>query len=910
MSMDWSVFEEAVEDRPALLEDMLSSLADDTADDSESTEDLLTRLQRTLSEDRDALFVSFLQQEVQAVLRLSTTPSPTVGFFDLGMDSLMAVELRNRLNRAFAGEYTASNTIIFDYPDIASLAGHLAEELGSLGAPAAAAPAPQPAAPEPRTPARTDDDAIAVVGMACRFPGAADLDAFWQLLESGTDAITTGRKDGGSWSGAVGDPDAKDVARTRGAFVDGIDWFDSRFFRISPIEARMMDPQQRMLLETTWQAIEDAGMDPNSLRGSRTGVYAGVGASEYRDLFEASNKGHNYLGTTASVAAGRVAFALGLEGPAMPIDMACASSLAAVHQAVVGLQRCEVDLALAGGVNAILSPGVSGFMMDAGMLSPTGHCSPFDASADGYVRGEGCGVVVLKRLSQAEADGDRIWAVVRGSAVNQNGASAGLTTPNGQAQRRIMEEALAQSGVSPSDVDYLEAHATGSQLGDPIELNAAASVYGEGRDENRPLLVGSVKANIGHTEAAAGIAAFIKTVLSINHGQVPKHLHFEDPNPNVEWDQIPVRVPSDTTAWPNGNGRQPLAGVNAFGLSGANAHVLVEGYNGTPGDSATINGNGAPSGCSREIPVSLPEAADTAAVTENGTAERITRILPLSGKSPEAQNELARRYLSQLNGENGADSDATLSDMAWTASVGRSHFDYRTGVVFDDAESLRKALSKITGSDGESGSAEPRSATRTAFLYTGDGSQWVGMGKALYDSEPVARAILDRCDAIVQAERGDALLDVMFGAPDAAGDLSDAAWAHPALYALQCALTALWASIGIRPNAVLGRGTGEIAAAQAAGIFSLEEGMRWALTRSKLMAVLPGVDPTQSQRGLEMEFAAITASPPSLPVVSGLTGQVMDSDSPVDGAYWVRQARESAALGTAPQRSPNSEWTR
>ena len=414
--------------------------------------------------------------------------------------------------------------------------------------------------------------------MAGRFPGANDLAEFWQLLEKGADAITDGRNDGGSWSGAVGDPDAEDVGIRRGAFVDAIDWFDSRFFRISPIEARTMDPQQRMLLETSWEALEDGGLDPETLRGSRTGVYAGIGGAEYRDLFQASNGEHNYLGTTGSVTVGRVSFALGLEGPALPVDMACASSLASVHQAVVALQRGEVDLALAGGVNAILSPGVSRFMMEVGMLSPTGHCRPFDASADGYVRGEGCGMVVLKRLSEAEADGDRIYAVIRGSAVNQNGASAGLTVPNGPAQERVMAEALSQAGASPSDVDYLEAHATGSQLGDPIELNAAASVYGKGRDAEHPLLVGSVKSNIGHIESAAGIAAFIKTVLSMNRGAIPKSLHIETPNPNFEWDQNPVLITSDKTAWPTNSARPPLAGVNAFGLSGTNAHVLVEGY--------------------------------------------------------------------------------------------------------------------------------------------------------------------------------------------------------------------------------------------------------------------------------------------------------------------------------------------
>ncbi len=698
MSMDWTVFGEAVEDRPALLEDLLSSNAEDTGAASASTEDLLTQLRSASPDEHVEMLATFLKREVQAVLRLASAPAPTVGFFDLGMDSLMAVELRNRLNRAFAGEYTASNTAVFDYPDIESLAGHLATELGELGGVAVVAPSPVPAVLERRAPTRSDDEGIAVVGMACRFPGASNLDAFWNLLETGVDAVTTGRQDDGSWSGAVGDPDVTEVATGRGAFVSGIDWFDSRFFRISPIEARMMDPQQRMLLETTWEALEDAAVSPDSLRGSRTGVYAGVGGSEYRDLFQASNREHSYLGTTGSVAVGRIAFALGLEGPAMPVDMACASSLAAVHQAVVGLQRGEVDLALAGGVNAILSPSVSRYMMEVGMLSPTGHCHPFDASADGYVRGEGCGVVVLKRLREAEADGDRIWAVIRGSAVNQNGASAGLTVPNGPSQVRVMEEALAQAGASPFQVDYLEAHATGSQLGDPIELNAAAAVYGEGRDNGRPLLVGSVKSNIGHTESAAGIAALIKTVLSMNRGVIPRHLHFEEPNPNFEWDSRPVRVTSERTAWPGGNGRLPLAGVNAFGLSGANAHVLVEGYRAAPEALSETDGPCPVAGS--YVPVaSGPEDADMPRADVG--SENSARLLPLSGRSPEALRDLAARYLAWLDEECGTVSDEVLSDMAWTASVGRSHFEHRAGVVFSDLGSLREGLNAVAKSESD-----------------------------------------------------------------------------------------------------------------------------------------------------------------------------------------------------------------
>ena len=649
-----------------------------------------------------------------------------------------------------------------------------------------------------------------------------------------------------------------------------------------------MDPQQRMLLETTWQAREDAGLDPNQLRGSRTGVYAGVSGSEYKDLIAASNRDQSYLGTAGSMAVGRIAFALGLEGPAMPIDMACASSLAAMHQAVVSLQKGEVDLALAGGVNVVLSPAVSRFMMELGLLSPTGHCTPFDASANGYVRAEGCGMVVLKRLSEAESDGDRIWAVIRGSAVNQNGASAGLTVPNGSAQQRVMEESLVQAGISPSLVDYLEAHATGSQLGDPIELNAAAAVYGKGRDGERPLLIGSVKSNIGHAESAAGAAAFIKTVLSMNKGVIPKHLHFQTPNQNVEWDQIPVRVTSDKTDWPAVTGRQPLAGVNAFGLSGANAHMRVEGYGPAAIDSTSSNGLHLPAGSPQPIPVSFPDPVNGFPLSLDGPPERSTRILPLSGKSAGALQDLAKSYLSWFFKEEGSASGETLSDMSWTAAVGRSHFPHRAGLVYSDAEQLKERLRALAKTAKALDPETPDAATKVAFVYSGEGSQWIGMGKALYRSEPVARAVLDRCDELIRLERGVSLLDVMFGHPGTGQDLNDSAWLHPALYALECAQTAQWASVGIRPGAVVGRGPGGLAAAQAAGVFTLEQGLQLASALSSLKHPLSEQDAQATLEGLQ----DITFSTPSVSLVGNATGRVVESGDVFDIADLLRQGRE------------------
>ena len=408
-----------------------------------------------------------------------------------------------------------------------------------------------------------------------------------------------------------------------------------------------MDPQQRLLLETSWHAIDDAGINPDGLRGSRTGVYTGIASSEYRDLMQSRGGGVNYLGTARSLAVSRISFLLGLEGPSVPMELNCASALFAVHQAVASLRLGEVDLALAGGVNTVLSPDITSEMAYLGMLSSQGRCYAFDARADGFVRGEGCGVVVLKRLSEAQADGDRIWGVIRGSATNQNGATAGPTVPNGPAQERVIEDALAQGGVDPAEVDYLEAHGAGSALGDPIEVQAADAVYGRGRAPDRPLLVGSVKTNIGHLESAAGLAGLIKVVMAIRHKRIPKQLHFENPNPNVEWDRLSVRVVSEAVDWPAHPDRPHRAAVSAFGISGANAHLVVEGY-GTHDDAPSAETEIEAAGARQAGAVKLPPGVPESKRDGVGSGLRRSRLLPLSGKNPDALRELAASYLSWL----------------------------------------------------------------------------------------------------------------------------------------------------------------------------------------------------------------------------------------------------------------------
>ena len=488
-----------------------------------------------------------------------------------------------------------------------------------------------------------------------------------------------------------------------------MDRFDAAFFRIAPVEAKLLDPQQRLLLETSWEALEDAGLDPGALRGSRTGVYAGITNSDYQHLVSAAPSLYAVTGTNFSTAIGRVAFTLGFEGPAIAVDTACSSSLVAIHQAAAGLQRGETDLALAGGVNAILTVDLTRQLGAGGMLSPGGRCRTFAASADGFVRGEGCGVLVLKRLSDAERDGDRVLGVLLGSAVNQDGASAGLTVPNGPAQERVIAEALARAGVAPSEVDYLEAHGTGTELGDPIEVEAAAAAYGAGREGDRPLLLGSVKTNIGHLEAAAGVAGVIKVLLSMRAGVIPRHLHFERPNPRLDWDRLPVRVTGAATVWPSSADRPPRAGVSSFGFSGTNAHVIVEGY-GLPGEDAGP---------------AVAVGADAGPEGEEPLAERSVRLLPVSGRTGEALRQLAGRYVAWLDARSGALSPARLSDAAWTAGVGRSHFAHRAGLVFEDGPGLRAQLEVLAAAPVERGAG---SAGKVAFLFTGQGSQWAGWG--------------------------------------------------------------------------------------------------------------------------------------------------------------------------------------
>jgi acyl transferase domain-containing protein/SAM-dependent methyltransferase len=646
--------------------------------------------------------------------------------------------------------------------------------------------------------------AIAIVGMGLRFPGGAtDAESFARLLWSGTDAVGAIPADRWSLDDLYAqDPDAPGKMITRyGAFLEGVDQFDADFFGIAPREAVSMDPQQRLLLEIGWEALENSGHAPTALAGTSTGVYLGISNGDYgRSLLSQMNLIDAYAssGNAYSVAAGRLSYFLGLHGPSMAVDTACSSSLVAMHLACQSLRLGECDLALAGGANLILTPEMNISFSKARMMAPDGRCKTFDAAADGYVRGEGCAILVLRRFADAVADGDRILAVVRGSAVNQDGRSAGLTAPNGPAQEAVIRAALSVAGLQATEVGYVEAHGTGTALGDPIEVGALAAVFGPGRSHGQPLVIGSVKTNIGHLEAAAGIAGVIKVVLALQRQEVPPNLHFRTANPGVDWTSLPITVPVATTPWPAIGGRR-LGGVSSFGFSGCNAHVILE---------------GAP-------PPDVPEPAQ----------ERPLHLLVLSARDRSSLMELARGYSSMLS------DDTVVADVCYTASAGRSHFAERVALVGADASELCRALGAFVGgiespaiTHGRRDDARP---PQVAFLFTGQGAQYAGMGRALYETSPAFRRALDECAEGLAPYLEGGLLDALWR-PEQTSPINHTAYAQPALFAIEYAFATLWRSWGIEPVAVLGHSLGEYAAACVAGVLPLRDGLRLVAERGRL----------------------------------------------------------------------------
>lgn len=656
--------------------------------------------------------------------------------------------------------------------------------------------------------------AIAIVSMACRFPGGADSpEGFWRLLDGGRDAITEIPRY--RWDiDAVYDPDPETAGTTYsrvGGFIGEVDGFDPGFFGISPREALTIDPRERLLLETAWEAVERGGMTAGRLAGSATGVYVGMATlPEYqldalrdRDRIDA----YTLLGTTHSAMSGRLSYWLGLRGPSMPVDTACSSSLVAVHLAVQALRAGECDMALAGGVNLLLAPEGYVYFARLTALSRTGRCHAFSADADGYVRGEGCGMLVLKRLSDAQRDGDPILAVIRSSAVNQDGTSNGFTAPSGVAQEQMLRRALELAQIEPATVDVVECHGTGTILGDPIEVDALASVYGEGRSPDRPLLLGSVKTNIGHAEAAAGVAGLIKAVLALQHRRVPPSLHFNDrPNPNIAWDRLPVKVAAAATPWERSDHPRRI-GISSFGFSGTNAHIILE-----------------------EAPEAPPVAAPAPSVS--------LPIVPLvlSGHTEEALRGNAARLAARL-GERGA----SLLDVAYSLATTRSAFRERSVIPASDAPAAVEALQALARGELPSGALRATARRdRAVFIFPGQGSQYPGMCRTLL-GEPVFRGALAACDAALRPHADVSVLDLLSRDDDAQRiALERVEVVQPVLFAVAVALARLWQSCGVEPAAVIGHSQGEVAAAVVAGALSLEEGARVVCLRSRLLSRLDG----------------------------------------------------------------------
>ncbi|HET7153785.1 MAG TPA: type I polyketide synthase, partial [Hyphomicrobiaceae bacterium] len=652
------------------------------------------------------------------------------------------------------------------------------------------------------------NEPIAITGVGCRFPGGADtLDSYWNLLRNGVDAITEVPGDRWDLSSLYhADPSAPGKMYTRyGAFLPRVDEFDAQFFGISPREATQMDPQQRFLLEVAWEALESAGQPPHRMAGSQTGVFLGISTNDYAAMRESSLVDIDpYTGTGSafSVAAGRLSYVLGLHGPNVAVDTACSSALVAVHLACQSLRSGECGLALAGGVNLILTPDTTIYLCRLRALAPDGRCKTFDAAADGYARGEGCGIVVLKRLSDAMRDRDTILGVIRGSAINHDGRSNGLTAPNGAAQEAVIRAALENAGIQPDRVGFVEAHGTGTPLGDEIELQTLATTLGRRRTAQHPLIVGSVKTNFGHLEAASGVAALIKAVLAIRYGEIPPHLHFTSPNPDLPWEDLRLEVPVQLTSWPKGYAER-IAGVSNFGISGTNAHIVL---------------------------AEAPAAAEPAPQTEQPC------LLAFSARHADALRALAQAYRSKLQQPS---THNALSDVCYTAGVRRSHYEHRVALLGSSEQEIDARLAAFLQGEsspdmwtGVSSPAEPR---KVAFVFPGQGGQWAGMGRQLLESEPVFRDAIERCDRAMRPFVDWSLL----------GALSQDEWERidiiqPAVFAIQTALATLWRAWGIVPDAVVGHSMGEVAAAHVAGILSLDDAARIICRRSALLRRLSG----------------------------------------------------------------------
>ena len=687
------------------------------------------------------------------------------------------------------------------------------------------------------SPARAEP--VAVVGMACRMPGGvSDPEGFWDLLARGVDATREAPTD--RWPADAffaAEPTPGKAYVRRGGYLDDVSGFDPAFFGLSPREIQRMDPQQRLLLETSWEALERAGQPIDALVGSATGVFVGNTTNDFSHLQMkyvdlALLDAHYVTGNFPSFLAGRIAFHFGLQGPVLAVDTACSSSLVAVHLACQSLGQGECSMAMASGVNLLLLPELQASLCGARMLAPDGRCKTFDARADGYARAEGCATVVLKRLADAQAAGDPVLAVIRGSAINHDGRSSGITVPNGDAQQGVLRDALARAGVDPHEVDYIEAHGTGTALGDPIEVRALAAVLGAGRET--PLMLGSVKTNVGHLEAAAGIAGLIKVILSLEAGELPPHLHLDTLNPAIDLEAIPAQVVTERQPWPSQDGDARIAGVSSFGASGTNAHVVVS----APPSRPQAHRLAQPD----RTPIADRARVERAPDDQDGPA-----LLALSAQDEGALRQLAGRYARHLE----AHPEQAVADICATANITRPAFRHRLALHASTRSDMAAQLAAVAADDSAAPTGPavhlatlPRRASRwgkagapVAFLFTGQGSQYPDMGRGLYDTEPTFRRAIERCDAGLRDVLEQPLVEVLYGRQQAL--LDQTAYTQPALFALEYALAETWRCWGVTPAAVLGHSVGEYVAAWMAGVVPFDQALHMIATRARLMQALP-----------------------------------------------------------------------
>ncbi|WP_367127398.1 type I polyketide synthase [Saccharothrix sp. HUAS TT1] len=706
---------------------------------------------------------------------------------------------------------------------------------------------------------------IAIVGMSCAYPGGVESpDDLWRLVEAGGDAVSGFPADRG-WDldGLFdADPDREGACYTEeGGFLSGFAAFDAGLFGITPREALSIDPQQRLLLEHSWQAVERAGIDPRRLRGSRTGVFAGVMYNDYGSRLRPPPPGfEGYLGSGSapSVASGRVSYSLGLRGPAITVDTACSSSLVALHLACAALRRDECSLALAGGVTVMATPGVFVEFARQRGLAPDGRCKSFSATADGAGWAEGVGLLLLERLSDARRAGRRVLAVIRGSAVNQDGASSGLTAPSGPAQERVILDALGDARLTPADVDAVEAHGTGTTLGDPIEARALQAVYG--RDRDRPLWLGTLKSNIGHAQAAAGVGGVIKSVQALRHGVLPRTLHVVEPTPHVDWAGSPVELLREPVGWPRSD-RPRRVGVSSFGISGTNAHLIVE------------------------------EAAPEEATTSG--ADGVV-ALPVAGRTPKALREQATRLLAHLE----ANPDVPLADVAHTLATGRTAFEHRAVVLGDDRGQVLRGLEELAGGGSAPqvvrGAPDPGAKAPVAFLFSGQGSQRPGMGERLHRAFPAFAAAFDEVCAHLDPHLPAPLREAV------ADDRVDRTeFAQPAVFAVGVATHRLLERFGVTPDFVGGHSIGELVAAHVAGVFSLADACRLVAARGRLMQAAPAGGAMLAVQASEDEVLPLLTGRIDLAAVNGPSSVVVSGDADAVAAFgerWRERGRRTRRL--------------